>query len=111
MVGFCEAIFGYYFFFLSFLFFFFFFFLFRREKISKRFLVEEIEIAFGLEAPSDRELKERKVAFNSLCCVPRITLDQTIFFSSLGNFSSCRETRGKACIDVITLRYVKLRYP
>lgn len=78
MVGLCEAIFGSSFFFLFFLLFF--FFLFGREKVSKRFLVKEIEIAFGLEAPSDRELKEPKVAFNSLSCVLRISLDQTIFF-------------------------------
>lgn len=73
--------------------------------------MEEIEIAFGLEAPSDRELKEREVAFNSPLLRSTDYSRSDNIFSSLENFSSCRETRGKARIDVITLRYVKLRYP
>lgn len=106
MVGLCEAILGSSFSFLSF-----FFFSFAREKVPKRLLVEEIEIAFGLEAASDRESKERKVAFSSPLLRSTDYSRSDNIFSSLGNFSSCRETREKACIDVITLRYVKLRYP
>lgn len=106
MVGLCEAISGSSFSFLSF-----FFFSFAREKVPKRLLVEEIEIAFGLEAASDRESKERKVAFSSPLLRSTDYSRSDNIFSSLGNFSSCRETREKVCIDVITLRYVKLRYP